>query len=145
MLAAWGIVVVALSLLCWAGQLLSMVAPKAAARASLMEAEADVDPTYWADIRGEARWDALTLWVMVVAGILLMADAGAWPYFALVGGGMYLYFGGRGIATRMIMVRERIAIGAPASVRIGILFLAIWAAMAAVTIVLAIVELEGRT
>ncbi len=30
--------------------------------------------------------------VMVVAGVLLIADVHAWAYFGLVGGGMYLYF-----------------------------------------------------
>ncbi|MCP4966206.1 MAG: hypothetical protein GY926_13355 [bacterium] len=66
-----------------------------------MEAEDDVEPTFWADIRAEALWDAMTLWVMAAAGVLLIADAAAWPYFGLVGGGMYLYFGGRGISAHL--------------------------------------------
>lgn len=139
----WGIVVVALSLLAWAGQTLSWFAPATAVRWQLMEAERDVEPTFWADIRAEALWDAMTLWVMVVAGVLLIADVAAWPYFGLVGGGMYLYFGGRGIATRVTMTRRGIRIGTPEGVRTGIVFLAVWGAMALVTIAAAIATLEA--
>ncbi len=139
----WGIVVVALALLAWVGQTVSLLAPSAAVRWNLMEAEDDVEPTFWADIRAEAFWDALTLWVMVVAGVLLIADGAAWPYFGLVGGGMYLYFGGRGISARVAMSRRGLRIGSPESVRTGILFLAIWAVVALITIVAAIVTLEG--
>ena len=139
----WGITVVALSMLAWGGQTIALLAPGAAVRWELMEAEKDVEPTYWADIRAEALWDALTLWVMVVAGVLLIADAGAWPYFGLVGGGMYLYFGGRGISARVTMTRRGLRIGAQNSVRIGVVFLAIWTVMALVTIVAAAVALES--
>lgn len=138
----WGIVVVALSSLAWVGQTVSFLAPDAAVRSKLMEAEDDVEPTFWADSRAEALWDAFSLWVMVAAGVLLIADRAAWPYFSLVGGGMYLYFGGRGITTRLAMARRGLRIGAPESVRIGVAFLAIWALMALITIVAAIVALE---
>ncbi len=139
----WGIVVVALSLLAWAGQMLAWLAPATAVRWQLMEAEDDVEPTFWADIRAEALWDALTLWVMAAAGVLLIADAATWPYFGLVGGGMYLYFGGRGISARVTMTRRGLRIGTPESVRTGIIFLALWAAMALITIVAAITALEN--
>jgi hypothetical protein len=139
----WGIVVVALALLAWVGQAVSLLAPSTAVRWNLMEAEDDVEPAYWADIRGEALWDALSLWVMVAAGVLLIADEAAWPYFGLVGAGTYLYFGGRGITTRLTMSRRGLRIGSPESVRIGVAFLAIWALMALITIVAAIVALES--
>lgn len=139
----WGITVVALSMLAWAGQTIALLAPEAAVRWQLMEPEEDVEPTYWADIRAEALWDALTLWVMVVAGVLLIADADVWPYFGLVGGGMYLYFGGRGISARVTMNRRGLRIGAPQSVRVGVVFLSIWTLMALVTIIVAAVALES--
>ena len=121
----WGVVVVALSLLCWGGQVISWFAPETAVRLTLMEAEESVEPTYFADVRGEALWDALTLWAMVVAGVLLIADNPAWAYFGLVGGGMYVYFAGRGIATRRAMQQRGYRIGAAQNVRIGYLFLAL--------------------
>ncbi len=139
----WGVVVVALSMLAWGGQALSWLAPTIAVRWKLMEAEDDVEPTFWADARAEALWDTLTLWTMAAAGALLIADVDAWAYFGLVGGGMYLYFGGRGILARAAMARRGLRIGLPQSVRVGVFFLAVWAVMALVTIVAAIVSIEG--
>ena len=64
-----------------------------------------------ADIRGEALRDLLTLWTLLVAGILMIFDAAAWPYFGLVGGGVYACFGGKGIVTRLEMQRRGFRIG----------------------------------
>ena len=139
----WGVVVLTLSMLAWGGQALSWLAPTIAVRWKLMEAEDDVEPTFWADVRAEALWDTLTLWTMVAAGALLIADVHAWAYFGLVGGGTYLYFGGRGILARGTMARRGLRIGSPQSVRVGIFFLAVWAVMALVTIVAAISSIEG--
>jgi len=102
-----------------------------------MEAESDVEPTYWADIQGEAAWDAFSLWTMLVAGVMLVFDQAAWAYFGLVGGGMYVYFAGRGILTRVIMLRRGLRVGAPGSVRVGIVFLAVWGVMGLITIIAA--------
>ena len=137
----WGLVVVALSLLAWGGQAVSWLAPDSAVKLTLMEAEENVEPTYWADIRGEVLWDSLSLWTMLAAGILLMLDQPAWAYFGLVGGGMYVYFAGRGIVTRRSLTLRGFRIGAPANVRIGYTFLAIWGVMGLITIVAAIVAL----
>ena len=139
----WGVVVLAFSLLAWVGQSVSWFAPSRAVRWQLMEAEEDVEPTFWADIRAEALWDTITLWVMVVAGLLLIADATAWPYFGLVGGGMYLYFSGRGISARVVMTRRGLRVGQPQSVQIGIIVLAAWGVIALITIVAAIAALEN--
>ena len=137
----WGIVVLLLALLCWGGQTTSWLAPDTAVKLTLMEAEDDVEPTFWADIRGEAAWDFLTLWTMVVAGVLLIIDAAAWAYFGLVGGGMYVYFGGRGIFTRLAMRRRGLRVGSEASLKVGYAFLVIWGVVGLVTIAAAVVAL----
>lgn len=142
MAAVWGVIVAALALLAWGGQIVSWLAPERAASWGLAEAERDVDPAFWADVRGEARWDAATLWTMVAAGVLLAVDSGTWPYFGLVGGGMFLYFAGRGILTRRELARRGHGIGAPRSVQAAYAFLAVWGAMAAITIVAAVVALR---
>ena len=142
MTVVWGVVVLLLSLLGWGGQTLSAIRPELAQRFGLMEHPDDVDRTYWGDIRGEAMWDTVTLWVLVVAGALLIADEPGWAYFGLAGSGAYLYFAGRGIATRVVLLRDRRRIGSPSSVRTGLLFLTIWGVMAVVTLVLAIGDLE---
>jgi hypothetical protein len=134
----WGVIVVALSLLCWGGQTISWFAPETAVRLSLMEAEDTVEPTYFADVRGEALWDTLTLWTMPVAGILLIVDNPAWAYFGLVGGGMYVYFAGRGIVTRRAMQNRGYRVGAAQNVTVGYLFLSVWGLMALITIAAAV-------
>ncbi len=139
----WGVVVVALSLLCWGGQAISWFAPETAARLTLMEAEDSVEPTYFADIRGEALWDTLTLWTMLVAGVLLVADNTVWAYFGLVGGGMYVYFAGRGIVTRRAMQQRGYRIGAAQNVKVGYLFLAVWGVMGLITIAAAAIALSS--
>jgi hypothetical protein len=132
-----GIVVVVLSLLCWGGQVIAWLAPRTAVRLTLMEAEEDVEPTYWADIRGEATWDSLTLWTLLVAGLLLIADNPVWAYFGLVGGGMYLYFAGRGILTRIEMRRRKFRVGKPQNLRLAYALLVVWGVVAAITIIAA--------
>ena len=136
-----GIVLIILSLLAWGGQTTSWLKPETAVTLNLMEAEKDVEPAFWADIRGEAAWDALTLWTMVVAGILLVANVDSWAYFGLVGGGMYVYFAGRGIFTRLAMRRRNLRIGAPSSVTTGLMFLALWGLMGVITIAAAVAAL----
>ena len=139
----WGLVVVALSLLCWGGQVISWFAPATAVRLTLMEAEDTVEPTYFADVRGEALWDTLTLWTMLVAGVLLTLDVSAWAYFGLVGGGMYVYFAGRGIVTRRAMQQRGYRVGVAQNVKLGYLFLAVWGVMGCITIVAAVVALPS--
>lgn len=141
MLTAWGVVVVLLSLLAWCGQAFSWFAPTAAAGLGLADSETDVDPVFWADGRGEALWDTVVLWPMVLAGALMLVDNDAWPYVGLVGGGMYLYFAGRGIVTRLAIQAGGHRIGSRQSVTVGLAALAAWGAMAAVTIVVALFSL----
>lgn len=142
MRTAWGVVVVGLSLLAWGGQLVAWLSPPTAVRLGLTEAEHDVEPAYWADIRGEAAWDSLTLWTMVVAGALLVGDVAAWAHFGLVGGGMYVYFAGRGVATRVSLLRHDVRIGSPANVRVAFAFLTVCGLMGIVTLTAALVELS---
>lgn len=138
-----GILMLLLSLLGWAGQAIVLFAPETGVKLGLSEAEADVEPAFWADLRGEALWDFLTLWTLVVAALLLILDRSEWAYFGLIGGGMYLYFAGRGISTRLAMRRRGLRIGSSASVRLGLVFLALWAIMGLLTILGSLVSLRS--
>ena len=138
---AWGILVALLSLLCWGGQAISWLAPNTGVRLGLMEAEDTVDPAFFADGRGEARWDTFTLWTMVVAGVLLVMDDPTWAYFGLIGGGMYLYFAGRGLIVRRVMDRHDIPIGKPETMKLYNAILIVWGLIAVVTIIMAVAAL----
>lgn len=138
----WGIVVVTLSGLAWGGQAIAWLAPDTAVKLGLMEAEDEVEPAYWADIRGEATWDFFTLWTMLAGGILLIVAEPAWAYFGLVGGGVYVYFAGRGIFTRVAMQRRGLRIGTPLNLRLGYGLLTVWGVMALITIIAAVMALS---
>ena len=134
----WGVVLVVLGLMAWGGQTISLVDPTRAARWNLTEAEETVEPAYWADIRGETLWDFYTLWTLPVAGILLILDAASWTTFGLVGGGVYVYFAGRGILTRLELHRRGFRIGDPAKFRLGLVMLGVWGLAGLITVVAAI-------
>lgn len=132
----WGTILLIISSIGYFGQLITALSPERAANLGLTEPETDVDPTFYADVRGEAYWDSVILWVLPVAGVLLILGHPLWPYFGLVGGGMYLYFAGRGILTRRIMQSRAIRIGSQSNLRTIYIFLTIWGITALVTIVL---------
>jgi hypothetical protein len=139
----WGLVLIVLSALCWGGQAVSWFSPGTAARLSLTEAEETVEPAFYADVRGEALWDTLTLWAPLVAGVLLMAGSAAWPYFGLAGGAVYVYFAGRGLLTRQAMVRRGLRIGTKENVMSARVMLTIWGLMGLVTVIAAAVSLAS--
>ena len=138
----WGAILVILTLVSWLGQIVSASLPTLAARLTLIEPESDVDPAFYVDARGEAIWDALVLWALPVAGLLLMLDSTWWAYFGLSGGGMYLYFAGRGIVARMALRRREIRIGDPGALRLYYVFLTLWGLAALGTIVMAVQDLS---
>jgi len=135
----WGVVLIIFTLLVgWLGQTITAFSPKLAVRLGLTEPESDVDSTFYADVRGEAIWDAIILWTLPVAGILLILNNALWAYFGLVGGGSYLYFAGRGIAVRIAMRRREIYIGKPSTIKLFYVFLTLWGLIAMVTIIMAV-------
>jgi hypothetical protein len=135
----WGaILIIFTGILCWLGQVINASSPTLAARLGLTEPESDVDPTYFVDGRGEAIWDALILWTLPVAGVLLIFNSPWWVYFGLVGGGMYLYFAGRMLVVRLAMQRHGIRIGKPETVKLYNAVLILWGLLAVVTIIMAL-------
>jgi len=141
----WGVILIVFTLaVCWLGQTISALSPKLAVKLGLTERDSEIDSTFCADVRGEAIWDSFILWILPVAGILLILNNGMWAYFGLVGGGSYLYFAGRGIATRLLMQRREILIGTTNRLRLFYVFLVLWGLIAIVTIILAILALTYR-
>ena len=137
-----GVVLLVLGLICWGGQSFNWLAPETAVRLGLTEAETAVEPVFWVDTRAEAAWDSLTVWPLPVAGLLLLLDVSAWAHLGLVGGGIYLYFSGRGVFQRLAMQRRGMRIGSDASVRVGIVFLLLWGGAALVAIAAAASDLS---
>ena len=88
----WGILLVVFGLIGWGGQVLSALTPKFAEKLGLIEPEADVDPAFYADACGEAKWDSFILWTLPFAGILILLNSSLWIYSGLIGGSIYFYF-----------------------------------------------------
>ena len=137
----WGVILTIISSFGYFGQAITAFWPGTATKLGLTEPEADVDPTFYADVRGEAFWDTAILWTLPVAGVLLVLNSPVWVYFGLVGGGMYLYFAGRGIVVRRLMQRRGIRIGTPETLKVAYIFLILWGLAAVITIVMAIAAL----
>lgn len=70
--------------------------------------------------------------------LLLVLNNPVWVYFGLVGGGMYLYFAGRGTLVRRLMQQHGIRIGTPETLRVGYIFLTLWGIAAVIAIVMVI-------
>jgi len=137
----WGVILTILSSIGYFGQVISAFWPETAARLGLTEPESDVDPAFYADVRGEAFWDTAILWTLPVAGVLLIFGNPLWVHFGLVGGGMYLYFSGRGIIVRRVMQQRGMQIGTPENLKMANIFLTLWGLAAVITIVMALAAL----
>ena len=137
----WGAILISVTLKCWIGQIIIALSPKVAVKIRIAEPESDVDPTFFADMRGEAIWGALSLWTVPIAGILLIINNTLWTYFGLVGGGMYLYFVGRTITSNLTLQRNEINIGRSKKLKIKYIILTLWGIISLVTIIMAVLEL----
>ncbi len=138
----WGAILTIFSLLGWIGQAITAFSPKVAVKLGMTEPESEVDPTFYVDVRAESVWDTMILWTLPVAGILLMLNNSLWAYFGLVGGGMYLYFAGRGITVRLTMQRRGIRIGMTKTLAANYVFIILWGLIAVVTIIMAVAALR---
>jgi len=134
----WGILLIVFGFIAWGGQVLSALTPKYAQRIGLMEPEEDVDPTFYTDARGEAKWDSLTLWTLPFAGILIILDSHLWIYFGMIGGSIYLYFAGRAILTRLELKKRGVRIGKPELLKTYYIFASLWGLIGLATIIKAV-------
>lgn len=137
----WGVILIVISSVGYFGQLISAFWPGTAEKLGLTEPESAVDATFHTDGRGEAYWDTAILWTLPVAGVLLVLNNPIWVYFGLVGGGMYLYFAGRGIVVRWVMQGQGIRIGMPDTLKVAYTFLFLWGSAAVITIFIAVAAL----
>ncbi len=135
----WGIVIIFFVLICWVGQVISAISPKIGASLGVTEPESEVDRTFFVDQRAEAIWDSMTSWILLAAGALLILNSEIWPYFGLIGGGIFFNFSGRGIITRIALQRKGIAIGKKSSLATAYTFLSIWLLISIITIIWAVI------
>lgn len=127
MLIATGIVALLFGIV-YAGQLVSVVNMPLAQRLGLQERPSAADPLFTRLEANTARWDLAVLWTMPATGVLMLWGHPAWPFAALVAGGVYIDAAGREAAKWLGLRAARVGVGTP---REGRLYLAAMAAMAA--------------
>ena len=139
----WAILIIVFGLIGWGGQVLSTLTPKFAKKLGLIEPEADTDQAFYADARGEAKWDSITLWTLPLAGIFIILNSPLWIYFGMVGGSMYLYFAGRAVFTRLELKQRGVRIGNPELLKVYFIFVTLWGLIGLATVVKAVNALSA--
>lgn len=141
---ATGILVIALGLICWVGQTLVVFAPNVAVKLGVFEREQELDRSMYLFERfSQGVPDSLLTWILPAAALMMILGVEQWPLFALVGGGVYLYFPAVFIITRIALKKDGKTIGRPSSVFAAYSLGALWMISAAYMIFLAVEELSG--
>ena len=96
---------------------------------------------YLIETRANGLSDILTSWIFPLSGFLMLKGQESWPFFALVGGGIYIYFAFLTVFSRVFLKREGFKVGSESSEMVAYAFSIIWIANAATMIVLAIKKL----
>ena len=136
------ILVIVLGLICWLGQALVIFAPRVAVKLGVGDREEDLDRSMYLFERfSQGIMDVLLAWMLPASALMMLLGNENWPILALVGGGVYLYFPGVFSITRIVLKREGMKIGRPASELTAYVFGALWTLSALCMIALAVAEL----
>lgn len=139
-----GVVVILVGLIVYVGQSLSFFAPEIAAKLGLCEPESELDESlYIIETKANGLSDMLLAWIFPLSGVLLILDHNTWPYFALVGSGIYIYFALLATFSRIFLKRRGKKVGSSSSERVVYIFSGIWIVTSITMIVFAINKLAG--
>ena len=143
MITAIGIIVIFVGLLVFVGQALSFFAPDLATKTGLNSPEEHMDQTlYIIETKANGLSDILLTWMFPLSGLLMILDHPSWPFLALVGSGVYLYFACLTIFCRYFLQRQGKKTGSAKDVKVAYVFSVIWILSSVAMIVLAIRELS---
>ena len=144
MSTAVGIVTPIVGLIAWLGQSLAFLAPAIAVRLGVLEPEEELDPTlYVVEVRAMGLSDLLLGWTLPAAACLMLLRHPMWPYLALIGSGVFIYFSAVIVLSRVYLRREGRKVGRPASERAAYVFSGVWIASSLAMIALAVSALSG--
>ena len=131
-----------LGLICWLGQTLIVFTPHVAEKLGVGEPEEDLDRSmYLFERYSQGIMDILLTWILPVSALMMLLDIKHWPILALVGGGVYLYFPGVFSITRIVLKRDGLKVGSPASEIAAYTLGILWTLSAICMIVLATAEI----
>ena len=139
-----GVVTLIVGLIAWLGQSLAFLAPSTAVSLGVLEPEEEVDSTlYVVEARAMGLSDMLLGWTLPVSALLMLVGHPFWPYLALIGSGVFIYFSAVIILSRVYLKRRGKKVGRPASERAAYVFGAIWIVCSLAMIGLAAAELSS--
>lgn len=140
-----GIAVILFGLIAWLGQSLVFFTPDLATRLGLVEPKEYVEETlYIIESRALGLNDLLLTWTLPLSGVLMFLDNPLWPYLGLIGGGIYLYFSGLVVFSRLFLKRANKKIGSSSAVVAAYVFSLIWALTSMAMIVMSYSKLSLR-
>lgn len=143
-MTAIGVVTLIAGLIAWLGQGLAFFAPRTAVRLGVLEPQDEIDPTlYVVETYAMGITDILLAWMLPASGFLMLVDHAAWPYLALIGSGVYIYFSLVTMLSRVCLKRRGKRVGRIASERAAYVFGAIWILCSLAMITEAIAELSA--
>ncbi|NET38906.1 MAG: hypothetical protein F6K19_44165 [Cyanothece sp. SIO1E1] len=141
---AIGIAVIVAGLICWIGQSLSFFAPALAAKLGVCEVEGEMDSVlYLIETKVHGLTDIALTWTLPLSALLMILKVSSWPIFALIGGGVYLYFSSIIILNRVFLKRHGRNVGKASSEYGAYAFGCIWIISAIAMITLAIREISA--
>lgn len=137
------VLVIILGLICWMGQTLVVFKPQIAEKLGVAEPEDEIDRSmYLYERYSQGIPDALLTWMLPASALMMLLEYELWPLLALVGGGVYLYFPSVFSITRIVLKRDGLKVGSPASQVTAYVLGALWTLSAIYMIVLAVGEIR---
>ena len=144
MTIAIGIFVIITGLICWIGQGLSFISPNIALKLGFLERPEEMDNTFYIiEAKALSLNDMLLTWTLPLSGFLMLFKHPLWPYLGLVGGGIFIYFAGFIILSRVFLKKQGKRVGGPSSERTAYIFGVVWILAALSIMVLASMELSA--
>ena len=139
---ALAVLAIILGLICWVGQTLVVFTPNIAEKLGVSEPEDEIDRSMYLYERfSQSIPDALLTWMLPASALMMLLEHELWPILALVGGGVYLYFPSVFSITRIVLKRDGLKVGTPASQLTAYVLGALWTLSAIYMIALAIAEI----
>ena len=133
-----GIVVIVVGLLVWIGQLLSFLTPDIATKIGLNSPEEEMDQSlYIIETKANGLSDILLTWTLPLSGLLMIFDHKVWPFLALIGSGIYIYFAFLTVFSRYFLKKRGRKVGSSSDEKVAYVFSLIWILSSISMIVLA--------
>ncbi|MEM8837592.1 MAG: hypothetical protein AAGE89_05830 [Pseudomonadota bacterium] len=143
-MAIIAVTVLVLGLICWLGQILVVFKPDEAVKFGLGEREEEVDRSmYLFERYSQGIPDIALTWILPTSALMMLHGIDLWPIFALIGGGIYLYFPPVFMITRCVLRKDGKKIGRPEYVAFAYILGILWLLSALFMIAFAVIELRA--